>query len=204
MDWRLYGRPSDGSGGPPEAGAAATENQEAREAEVPAVEETPDPVVQLQSELAAAQSEKAEWHDRLLRKAAEFDNYRKRSEKEKAEAAVFSKRAVLLELLPVLDACERAQESFSEAVEGGDLLLRYRQGVDLLYKQLSDTLTKLGVVPFEAHGERFDPNLHEALIREENSDYPEDTVMGVLRRGYRYKDRLLRPAQVKVAVRSGQ
>ena len=197
----MYGRPADGSEGPPEGGATATESRPSRSegAPVPAEAEGLDPLAQLQAELASAQNEKAQWHDRFLRKAAEFDNYRKRTEKEKAETAALARSAVLLELLPILDACARAQESLA-AAPGNDVLGRYREGVELLYKQLSNTLAKLGVAPIEALGERFDPNRHEALIREENPRYPENTVIEVLREGYLYKDRLLRPAQVKVAV----
>ena len=209
MSWRKYGRPADGSAGPPDGGVTATESQPSRpgesppDAPVPVEVEGTDPLAQTQAELASAQNEMAQWRDRFLRKAAEFDNYRKRTEKEKAETAALARSAVILELLPILDACVRAQESFPAALEN-DALGRYREGVELLYKQLGNTLAKLGVAPIEALGERFDPNRHEALIREENPDYPENTVIEVLREGYLYKDRLLRPAQVKVAVHPRQ
>jgi molecular chaperone GrpE len=87
-------------------------------------------------------------------------------------------------------------------VEEDESVRQYREGVELVFKQLGDVLAKLGVVPFDALGEHFDPYRHEALIREENWDAPENTVIEVIRPGYLYKDRLLRPAQVKVAVHS--
>jgi len=196
MAWKLYGRPSDETGGPPDAGTTTTESDRTS---------SPDSgdarAADLQSQIAALRSQSAVWQDRFLRKAAEFDNYRKRTEREKAESATFARSALLQELLPIVDACTRAQRSFSR-VEENESVRQYREGVELVFKQLGDVLAKLGVVPFDALGEHFDPNRHEALIREENLDAPENTVIEVLRPGYLYKDRLLRPAQVKVAVHS--
>ena len=194
MSWKVYGRPTEGTGAPPEA-EATTDEAAAKQDEAAA-----DPVARLEAEVAELQSQKAELQDRFLRKAAEFDNYRKRMEREKSESSAYAKGAVLLELLPIVDACERALGSFADAEEG-ESLNRYREGVELLYKQLRDALARSGVTPIDALGEPFDPNLHEALIREETTEHPENSVMQVLRRGYLFKDRLLRPAQVKVAVR---
>jgi molecular chaperone GrpE len=188
MSWTLYGRPADGTG-------TTDETQPGRPEEA-----TPEAVARLEAEVAALKNEKAELQDRFLRKAAEFDNFRKRMEREKSETGAFAKSSVLLELLPIVDACERALESFSGAEESENLS-RYRAGVELLYKQLGDALTRIGVTPIEALGQEFDPNLHEALSREETTEHEENTVLQVLRRGYLFKDRLLRPAQVKVAVR---
>jgi len=138
--------------------------------------------------------------DRLARLQAEFENYRKRIEREKGESILLAKSSVLAELLPIVDAYERALGSFS-GEDAGACLEQYREGFLLMYRQLADTLARLGVVPIAARGETFDPNLHEALCREETIEYDENTVMEELRTGYMYGDRLLRPAQVKVAIR---
>lgn len=180
----------------PPAKTPAEEKQNAVTETTPA-----DPLAQAQSELAALKAEKDQWYDKFLRKAAEFDNYRKRSEKEKIDVASLAKSSVLEEILPIVDACERALSSFEDVVDLNESLDRYRQGVELLYKQLSDMLARLGVVRIGARGEKFDPHLHEALIRFETDMYEENTVIEELRKGYLFNDRLLRPAQVKVAIR---
>jgi molecular chaperone GrpE len=162
----------------------------------------PDPLAQLRSELEAAKAEQEQWRDRFLRKAAEMENFRKRSERERLEGAFLTKSSVLIEFLPVMDACERALDSLREE-DGGDVRLqKYREGVELLYKQLGNTLNRLGVTALEAKGLPFDPHLHEALTHLETADCEENTVVEELRRGYLFKDRLLRPAQVVVASRS--
>jgi len=160
----------------------------------------PDPLEQSREDLKKAKEETAEWHDRFLRKAAEFENYRKRAEKDKTESLTRAKSSLILEFLPVADACERAlssMESIKDAPRGMD---QYREGVELLYKQLMDTFGRAGVVPIESEGQPFDPHLHEALSRMEDPDCEKDMVAQELRRGYLFKDKLLRPAQVIVAV----
>jgi molecular chaperone GrpE len=159
-----------------------------------------DPSTQLQADLSAAKTEIAEWQDRFLRKAAEFENYRKRTDKEKSDAMMLAKSSVLTEFLPVLDACERALKSFGDAQGQPNSLQQYKEGVELLYKQVLDTMGRTGVVPMETEGKPFDPHLHEALSREENAEVEENTVVRELRRGYLIKDKLLRPAQVIVSV----
>jgi molecular chaperone GrpE len=158
-----------------------------------------DPIVQLRNELENAKTDADQWHDRCLRKAAEFENYRKRSERERQESAALVKSSVLAEFLPVMDACERAHASFMGSDEQPVQLKSYREGVELLYKQLGDTLSRLGVVPLETKGVKFDPHLHEALVHQETAEHEDDTVMAEVRRGYMFKERLLRPAQVIVA-----
>ncbi len=194
MTWKTYHHPSDAEETPPEDNS---ENQENVESIAPPT----DPLAQLQADLKAAKDEVAEWQDRFLRKAAEFENFRKRAEKEKPEAMMLAKSAVLIEFLPVADACERALASLAEnnGAESGNLQ-QFKQGVELLYKQLLDTLGRTGVVPMEVEGKTFNPHLHEALSREENAEVKEDTIVKELRRGYLFRDRLLRPAQVIVAV----
>jgi molecular chaperone GrpE len=160
---------------------------------------SPDPVAHLQAELEAAKVESNDWRDRFLRKAAEFENYRKRLEKEKADSVILAKSSVLLEFLSIADACERALESFNEETDQSGLD-QYREGVELLYKQMLDTLARLGVTPIITKGQKFDPNFHEALARVISADLKENTITHEVRRGYMFQNRLLRPAQVNVAI----
>lgn len=191
-----YWHPSESAGSVPE--------EKTSEEEVPATEAitpSPDPLAQLQADLAAAKAEAEQWRDRFLRKAAEIDNYRKRTDREKAESVMLARGSVLLEFLPVADACERALESLKEASNDNPRLEKYREGVELIYRQLLDSLARMGVVPIEALGEKFDPHLHEALVREEDAEHEENMVIQELRRGYLFRDRLLRPSQVMVSTR---
>jgi molecular chaperone GrpE len=101
----------------------------------------------------------------------------------------------------VVDGIERALAGLAEARESNESLARYGEGIQLLHKQLLDTLRRLGVVPMDAVGQRFDPHFHEALVRLETADQEENLVVQELRRGYLFNDRLLRPAQVAVSTR---
>ena len=132
-------------------------------------------------------------NDRYLRTVADFENYRKRSEREKDEFRKYALTNMLRDLLPVLDNFDRALD---HAEEGDD----FHKGVLLIYKQLYDILQKAGLKPLDEINVRFDPNMHEAVIREENPSVPSQTVTAVLQKGYFLHDRLLRPALVKVAV----
>lgn len=136
-----------------------------------------------------------ELEERYLRVLADFDNYRKRSQREIEEAARRGLVDGLRELLPVLDNLERA---LAAAVEGSssDELVR---GVQLIVRQLADALRRLGVTPVAGVGNRFDPEVHEAVVQEESNGVLEPTVVAEFQRGYRLGDRLLRPALVKVA-----
>lgn len=163
-----------------------------------------DPLAQLQADLKAAKAEAAEWQDRFLRKAAELENYRKRTEKEKTDLMALAKSSMLIEFLPLADSCERALKNFESHQAAPPDLRSYREGVELLYKQVLDALSRVGAVPMETEGKPFDPRFHEALFREETTERPDNTVLKELRRGYMYKDKLLRPAQVIVAVRPSE
>lgn len=193
MTSRIYRHPSDLEGND------AASIEDANQDDVESVAVPVDPLIQLQADLKAASSEVAEWQDRFLRKAADFENYRKRVEKDKLDFMVTAKSAVLIEFLPVLDACERALKSFDEGQRAAEGLQQYEEGVQLLYKQLIETMSRVGVVPMEVEGKQFDPHMHEALSREENLELEDNTIVKELRRGYLFKDRLLRPAQVIVA-----
>jgi len=193
MTLRMYQYPSESDGNNADP---SLNNQDGIES----VAVPMDPVAQLQADLNTAKTEIAEWQDRFLRKAAEFENFRKRNEKEKAEAMMFARSSVLVEFLPILDACERALKSFSNAHSPSAGLQQYQEGVELLYKQVLDTMTRSGVVPIETKGKHFDPHLHEAVSREETLNFAENMIVRELRRGYLLKDKLLRPAQVIVAI----
>jgi molecular chaperone GrpE len=195
MTWRIYRHPSESQGNkPPDLNNEDQEN--AGESIAPPI----DPTAQIQADLKTAKTEAAEWQDRFLRKAAEFENFRKRSEKDKIDAMTLAKSSVLLEFLPIADACERALKSFSNPQGKPEGLDQYREGVELLNKQFLDILGRIGVIPIEAKGKQFNPHLHEALAREETQLVEENTVIEELRRGYLFREKLLRAAQVKVAV----
>jgi molecular chaperone GrpE len=133
-------------------------------------------------------------HDRLLRKGAEFDNYRKRIERERREQSDQAVVDLLLSLLTVVDDFDRAL-----TIEAGADTEGYRKGVELIYAKLHDVLKKHGVRPIEAMGTDFDPNLHEAVMHEASPDHRDGEVIGELRKGYMLGEKLLRPAMVKVA-----
>ena len=145
-------------------------------------------------DLAALKAERDDFYDRLLRKTAEFDNYRKRIERERREQADQSVVNLLEQLLQVVDDFDLALK-----VEAGEQAAAYRKGIELIHTKLHDVLRKQGVRPIEALGADFDPNLHQAVVHESSPRHREGEVIGELRRGYMLGDRLLRPSMVKVA-----
>jgi molecular chaperone GrpE len=145
-------------------------------------------------QLAALQQERDALQDRLLRTAAEFDNYRKRIDRERRDLSEFAAANVLLELLPILDNFERALQA--PAPPDADA---FRKGIELIHRQVLDLLRKRGVKPIEALGSDFNPNFHQAVIHEATDRHREGEVVQELQRGYMLGDRLLRPAMVKVA-----
>jgi len=151
------------------------------------VKTTADPAETLQREKDALQ-------DRLLRTAAEFDNYRKRMDRERRDLSEYAATDVLRELLPIVDNFERALQA--PATPETEAL---RKGIELIHKQMLDVLRKRGVKPIEALGADFDPNFHQAVIHEPSDTHREGEVMEELQRGYLIGERLLRPAMVKVA-----
>jgi molecular chaperone GrpE len=154
-----------------------------------------DPVAELQAQVESLTQDKAQLYDQLLRRQAEFENYRKRVERERAESFHRSRAEVLLELLPVIDNFDRALSSLDAGGDAESL----RQGVELIHRQLSDALVKFGLEPVPAVGEAFDPHLHEAVTTEHSSEHEENTVIEEFQKGYKLGDKLLRPAKVKVA-----
>jgi len=145
-----------------------------------------------ESAAAAVEQDLREFRDRYLRTLADFENFRKRSEREKQDYFKYAMAGVIKDLLPVLDNFDRALE---HAEEGDD----FHRGVSLIYKQLFDVLRRHGVRVIDEANVRFDPNIHEGVVTEENADVPSHTVVAVLQKGYFLHDRLLRPAMVKVA-----
>ncbi len=161
-----------------------------------ALEETPDSV----------RAQRDEYYDLLLRKTAEFDNYRKRVERDRRELSEFASAEVLKAILPLVDDLERALAAASTAEEAAAkdpraAIAAYRAGVELIHKQLLDVLRKKGVTPIESLGQDFDPHIHQAVTQEVSDAHREGEVMQELARGYKLGDRLLRPAMVKVATR---
>jgi molecular chaperone GrpE len=144
--------------------------------------------------LEALRQEKDALQDRLLRTAAEFDNYRKRMDRERSELSAFATADALLDMLPIVDNFERALQAPSGADADS-----FRKGIELIHKQMLDLLRKRGVRPIDALGADFDPNFHQAVIHESSPDHREGEVMQELQRGYMLGERLLRPAMVKVA-----
>jgi molecular chaperone GrpE len=136
-----------------------------------------------------------DYYDRLLRKTAEFDNYRKRTERERAQLSEAAAADLLEELLPLVDDMERALKADAGS-EGADAI---RRGVELIHKQLLETLRKRGVRPIESLGAAFDPHFHQAVAHEPAEGRRDGEVIEEFRRGYMLGDRLLRPAMVKVA-----
>lgn len=151
-----------------------------------------------QDDLQKLRAERDMLVDRLARMQADFENARKRAAREQQDYRDFALSDAIKNLLPVMDSFERALQT--SAGEKSDL----RNGVDLIYKQLQDALSKLGVRPVAAKGEIFDPRVHEAIEMIETSDAPDHQILEELQRGYKLKERLLRPSMVKVAQNSGR
>ena len=185
--------PPGGSEGPEESRAVT----EAGALESAA--KTTDPrTAELEAELERARADRAAYLDRAARVQAEFENYRKRAVREQQEFREYAVADAVKSLLPILDSLDRAAKSNVTAVE--DL----RNGIELIDKQLHDALAKMGVQPVPAAGEPFDPNVHQAIQMVESEEIPDNHVVEELQRGYKLKDRLLRPAMVRVARNSKQ
>jgi molecular chaperone GrpE len=154
--------------------------------------QTPDPE-QLQKELDQLAGEKAELNDRLLRAQAEFQNFKKRVDRERGELYEYASMEAVRAMLPVLDDFERSLKAESTDKE-------YVKGMELIYQRFYDALKKLGLEPIVSAGEAFNPHIHHAVDMVETDAAPADTVLEEFQRGYNFKGRMLRPAMVKVAV----
>ncbi|MGB9438992.1 MAG: nucleotide exchange factor GrpE [Desulfobacterales bacterium] len=155
-----------------------------------------DRLKELEAKLEAKEKEAEETYDRLLRASAEFDNFKKRSSREMEEFRKFANQALIKEMLAVVDNLELAMNSTNghKAIDK-DLL----QGLEMTHKEILKVFEKFNVKPIDAKGQPFDPTFHEAVMQEETSDSPKNTVINELQRGYLIHDRLLRPSMVVVA-----
>jgi molecular chaperone GrpE len=146
------------------------------------------------AEMERLASEASAMRDLAQRKQAEFENYRKRMERERADFVRHAGFDIVKEVLPVLDNLERALRAAEPGPEG-----QFRAGVEIIHRQLQDILARLGLTEVESLGKPFDPHVHQAVSHVATDAQPEDTVVEVLQKGYLFKDRLLRPAMVSVA-----
>lgn len=138
-------------------------------------------------------NEKAELHDQLLRRTAEFENFRRRTERERMELIEYASMDAVKALLPILDDFERALRTETADKE-------YARGMELIYNRVFDQLKKLGLEPIETAGQKFDPNLHHAIEMTQTQEAEDQTILAEYQRGFKLRGRLVRPAMVKVAV----
>lgn len=161
---------------------AATEEQEVLE-----------PVNELQAEIDEISAEKAQLEDRLLRVQAEYDNYKRRTEKERVAERKYKSQDLANELLPVMDNFERALHTTVTEENKGFL-----EGIQMVYNQLENALKSEGIVHIETENKPFDPNMHHAVMQVEDENFESNVVVEELQKGYLLKDKVIRPAMVKV------
>ena len=179
--------PFNREGGAPNAGEDQSED-----AKLAADSATAD------AEVAKLAADLNELRQTLMRRQADFDNYRKRIEKERAEDAKRHTARVIEGLIPIIDGFEHALAAHREAEYEN-----YRKGFELIYKQLVDNVTRLGVERIDPLGKQFDPHLHQAMDRTESVQHEDGTILQVFQPGYIFHGRVLRPAMVRVAVHPG-
>ncbi|MDQ6664670.1 MAG: nucleotide exchange factor GrpE [Acidobacteriota bacterium] len=151
-------------------------------------------VAGLTAERDKLSSEKAELQDVLLRRQAEFNNFRRRTERDRSDFVQYAGMELVRELLPVLDDFERALQADSGSKD-------YAKGVELIYQRMYDTMKKIGLEPIDTAGKIFDPHLHQAVEKVQTDDAEDHAILSEFQRGYHFKGKLLRPSMVKVAVR---
>ncbi len=175
-------QPSDN--GPPPDDGAPPDDEPSADADAPRSKS---------NDIDRLQRERDEYYERLIRTTADFDNYRKRTDRERRELSEYAATTLLTDLLPLVDDLERAlaADDQNAAVD--------RRGVEIIRKQLLDLMAKRGVTPIEAVGSDFDPNLHQAVAHEPSETHRDGEIIEELRRGYTLRDRLLRASMVKVA-----
>jgi molecular chaperone GrpE len=170
--------------------ASASENAGAESAEAPL-----DPVQLAEERLALLREQHAALKDQLLRTAADFDNFRKRARREAEDAGANGRESMLRDLLPVFDNLERATSHADASTD----VQSFSSGINMVLKQFQDTLKRLGIERLQSVGQAFDPNLHEAIQQLATSDFDPGTVAAEVQGGYRFGDKLIRPAMVVVA-----
>jgi molecular chaperone GrpE len=169
-------------------------DSEVSPAESSAPETLESPYAAVTAERDRLAAEVADLQNRLRYARAEFDNARRRAERERSEYVQFAAVDLVKDILPILDDFERALQ-----VETADR--NYAKGVELIYQRMSDTLRKMGLEPIDTADRKFDPNLHQAVERVETEKAEDQSILAEFQRGYNFKGKLLRPAMVKVAVK---
>ena len=155
-----------------------------------------DPLKEIQAELETAKQESKEMYDRFLRVSAEFENYKKRSAREMDDFRKYANQSLTKEMLAVVDNLERALNSSNGNSSNDKCMV---DGVNMTLKEILKVFEKVNVKPIESVGQLFDPTFHQAMMQEETDEYPENTIITELQKGYMIHDRLLRPSMVVVA-----
>lgn len=167
------------------------------EAETGAAQEAPTEVDQLKKEVAEARAEAAETYDRLLRLSAEFENYKKRMQRQAEDHRKYANESIIKDLLSVVDNLERAVNASQQSGSEADACML--EGLEMTLNEIRKVLKKYHVEPVEAVGQPFDPTYHEAVMQQPSEDHPDNTVIQEMQKGYMLHDRLIRPAMVVVA-----
>ena len=181
-------------------GQAQDANSE-EETEVESGEELPPPTPEELKQLRADAAKAGEYYERLLRQVAETDNLRKRLAKEKHDAIRYANESLIEQLLPTMDSFDMAMLAVKNADD--TTIDSLKTGIEMVHTQLKRTLEEVGLSEIDAAGQSFDPALHEAMSRKETDEADEGTVLEQIRKGYKLKDRLVRPASVVVATTPG-
>lgn len=171
--------------------------EEIKEEESATEEEIDDSKAEDKDEECKCQKEIEELKDRLIRRQAEFENYKKRTQKEKESIVTYASEGLITDLLPSLDNFERALEV--EIDEDDEKSKSLYEGVEMVYNQLLETLKKNGLEEIECLNQKFDHNCHHAVVQQDSDEHEEDTVIQVLGKGYKYKDKVIRPSMVMVS-----
>nr|WP_269844962.1 nucleotide exchange factor GrpE [Lottiidibacillus patelloidae] len=169
-------------------------NEEVVQGEVVTEDETTEELTTEQKKIIDLESKVDELNNRVLRTQADFDNYRRRAKIEQETAAKYRAQSLVEEIIPALDNFERALAVQIDNEQGKTLL----QGMEMVYRQLVEALSKEGVTEIEALGQQFDPHMHQAVMQVEDESHESNSVVEVLQKGYKLKDRVIRPAMVKV------
>jgi len=170
-------------------------NQEKNELEDLNLQEKLNELALLQESLAEQKKKTEDYYDQLLRLKAEFENYRRRVEKEKVELVKFGQEDIFLKLLPLVDNLERALKAAKEHDNHKTIL----EGLMLIDKEFKNFLKQEGVEPIKTHKEKLDPSLHHVVSQEERTDFEDEQIIEEIQKGYNFKGRVIRPALVKVA-----
>lgn len=180
---------------PIDDGVEAAEAEESSADAEPEVSPEAEALANLKAEYETYKAEAEEQHDQMLRTVAEFDNSRKRAEREKEESLKYALESFVKELIPTVDSIERAIQSTTESEDFGALA----EGVEMIYKGILSTLEKRGVIPIDAVNEPFDPMQHEAVMHVESEKVPENHVIEEWQKGYLLHNRVIRPSMVSVS-----